>query len=197
MEQSHTIGPKFIHHYNMFKISFDFDEVTKKISNISIVDSIKPIVKRDTTGKAIVEVTSNKLIISDTALALLDANPEDRISINYFQESKENTFPLIAKSEYFTDKRNGNKLTKSNTVSFRGNQRTLLLEYGTIFELQSFKEHIFKLVPINDNDSEIVSEELKDEEQELDKLANDIITNSIEDSLPIGDPDEEYDSLPF
>ena len=100
----------------MLKISFDFDETTKKVSNLTVTNSTSVTVKRDTTGKAIVEVTANKLIISDTALAFLDANPEDRISINYFQESKEKTFPVIAKSEYFTDKKAGNKLTKSNTV---------------------------------------------------------------------------------
>ena len=72
----------------MLKISFDFDETTKKVSNLTVTNSTSVTVKRDTTGKAIVEVTANKLIISDTALAFLDANPEDRISINYFQESK-------------------------------------------------------------------------------------------------------------
>ena len=77
----------------MLKISFDFDETTKKVSNLTVTNSTSVTVKRDTTGKAIVEVTANKLIISDTALAFLDANPEDRISINYFQESKEKTFP--------------------------------------------------------------------------------------------------------
>ena len=173
----------------MLKISFDFDETTKKVSNLTVTNSTSVTVKRDTTGKAIVEVTANKLIISDTALAFLDANPEDRISINYFQESKEETFPVIAKSEYFTDKKAGNKLTKSNTVSFRGNQRTILLEYGTVFELQPFKEHIFKLAPLNDSDSEIVSEELKDEEIELEDIANEIITNST--------VSDEEDSLPF
>ena len=80
----------------MLKISFDFDETTKKVSNLTVTNSTSVTVKRDTTGKAIVEVTANKLIISDTALAFLDANPEDRISINYFQESKEKTFPVIA-----------------------------------------------------------------------------------------------------
>ena len=173
----------------MLKISFDFDDTTKKVSNLTVTNSTSVTVKRDTTGKAIVEVTANKLIISDTALAFLDANPEDRISINYFQESKEKTFPVIAKSEYFTDKKAGNKLTKSNTVSFRGNQRTILLEYGTVFELQPFKEHIFKLVPLNDSDSEIVSEELKDEEIELEDIANEIITDST--------VSDEEDSLPF
>ena len=67
----------------MLKISFDFDETTKKVSNLTVTNSTSVTVKRDTTGKAIVEVTANKLIISDTALAFLDANPEDRISINY------------------------------------------------------------------------------------------------------------------
>ena len=163
----------------MLKISFDFDETTKKVSNLTVTNSTSVTVKRDTTGKAIVEVTANKLIISDTALAFLDANPEDRISINYFQESKEKTFPVIAKSEYFTDKKAGNKLTKSNTVSFRGNQRTVLLEYGNLFKLEPFKEGMFKLVPIiNDN--------IEQEQKDLDDL--NMIGNEIAD---------DFDDLPF
>ena len=56
-------------------------------------------------------------------------------------------------------------------------------------EFKHFKEHIFKLVPLNDSDSEIVSEELKDEEIELEDIANEIITNST--------VSDEEDSLPF
>ena len=60
----------------------------------------------------------------------------------------------------FTDPTGGNALSKSNTVSFRGNQRTVLLEYGNLFKLEPFKEGMFKLVPIiNDDNIEQIDEE--------------------------------------
>ena len=78
----------------------------------------------------------------------------------------------------FTDKDGGNALTKSNTVSFRGNQRTVLLEYGNLFELEDFKPGMFKLVPITSS-----PDDLEQEKKELDNL------NSIDDDL--------FDDLPF
>ena len=56
----------------------------------------------------------------------------------------EETFPVIGKSELFTDSTGGNRLTKSNTVSFRGTQREILLEYGKSFKLEPFKSY-FKM----------------------------------------------------
>ena len=190
MAQLFLIGLLSIHHLRMLKISFTFDEITKVVSNISVTQTERTTTKviRSTTGKATVEVTDNKLIISDPALALLGANPGDRISINYYQESKEVKLPLISLSENFSDRLAGNKLTKSNTVSFRGNQRTILLEYGTVFELKEFKDSIYKLVPLNDSSSEIVKEELLDEETALEEIADTAIFDSTlsedEDSLP-------------
>ena len=79
----------------------------------------------------------------------------------------------------FTDPTGGNALSKSNTVSFRGNQRTVLLEYGNLFKLEPFKEGMFKLVPIiNDN--------IEQEQKELDNL------NMIGDEIA-----DEFDDLPF
>lgn len=190
MAQLFLIGLLSIRHLRMLKISFTFDEITKVVSNISVTQTERTTTKviRSTTGKATVEVTDNKLIISDPALALLGANPGDRISINYYQESKEVKLPLISLSENFSDRLAGNKLTKSNTVSFRGNQRTILLEYGTVFELKEFKDSIYKLVPLNDSSSEIVKEELLDEETALEEIADTAIFDSTlsedEDSLP-------------
>ena len=113
---------------------------------------------------------------------MIEASAGDRISIAYSQKSNEVTIPLIGKSEMFADKDAGNKLTKSNTVSFKGKQRTMLLQYGTIFKLeQSNREQVFNLIAITEDSSpELASEELKEETIDLD------ITNF-----------EELDNLPF
>lgn len=116
------------------------------ISPLVVVDTINP-TEMDLTN-AIVEVGDNKLILSKDATVALNVKPKDRIAINYWNVDKETTFPVIGRSEWFTDPTDGNKLTKGNTVSYRGQQRTILLEYGTRFKMKRFKNW-FKLVPIS------------------------------------------------
>lgn len=161
----------------MLRITFELNEVTKTVSNLKceeIGTSSKPII--NSNGKPIVEVGENKLIISPEALTLIKASAGDRISINYIQKSKEITTPVIGKSEIFADKEAGNKLTKSNTVSFKGKQRTMLLEYGSIFKLEACdKEDIFLLVPVTeDSSTELASEDLAETvdftEEDIDKF---------------------------
>ena len=158
----------------MFTISFDFDETTKKVTNVKVVSIDKSI----PTSDNYLEVLDNKIKLGKDAIKLLEATSGDRIQENYWTVNNQETFPVIGKSEIFTDKDGGNALTKSNTVSFRGNQRTVLLEYGNMFELEDFKPGMFKLVaiiPIQDN--------LEQEKKELDNL------NSIDDDL--------FEDLPF
>lgn len=90
----------------------------------------------------------NKLLLTSEALTLLNAQPGNRIAVNYIQVSSEYTFPVIAKAEYFIDPEAGNKLTKSNTVSFRGIQNKTLNLYGVNFVLEFYKEGIYKMVSI-------------------------------------------------
>lgn len=86
---------------------------------------------------ATVEVDNSRLILSKEAVKALGAIPGDKIAITYWNIDKETTFPLIGK-----DSINGNRLTKSNTVSFRGIQNTILKEYGSFFKLIPFKNYI-------------------------------------------------------
>lgn len=73
----------------------------------------------------------------------------------------------------FTDSDNGNRLTKSKTISFKGQQRTVLLEYGNLFKIEDFKENIYKLVPIKLNEEN----DLTNEENDLNKLDSDIFSD--------------------
>ena len=156
----------------MFTISFDFDEVTKKVSNIKVTSVNKTAPPSDNY----VEVQENKIVLGKEAINLLEARSGDRIQVNYWQVNNEETFPVIGKSGVFTDPNGGNSLTKSNTVSFRGNQRTVLLEYGKLFKLESFKEGMFKLVPISEQ-----TDVLETEKEELEDINN----------------MEDFDFLPF
>jgi hypothetical protein len=153
----------------MFKITFEFDENLKTIHNLKCEEITPSKVRVNSNGQPIVEVGENKLIISPEAVAMIGATAGDRISIAYIQKSKELTIPVIGKSEIFADKDAGNKLTKSSTVSFKGKQRTMLLEYGSIFKLEpSSKENVFNLIAITEDSSpELSSDDLKDETVDL------------------------------
>ena len=144
----------------MFSIQFDFDPETSEITNLRVVKVGEQV------DDAIVTLEDNKLKLSKSAQLLLGAIPNDRITVSYYTVSPEETFPVIGKSELFTDSTGGNRLTKSNTVSFRGTQRDILLEYGKSFKLKPFKNY-FKMVKLeeeSDNDN------LKDEELDLENL---------------------------
>ena len=114
------------------------------ISSVIIINKDRP--NDIDLSNATVEVGDNKLILSKDAVKALLAKPKDRITINYWTIDYETTFPLIGRSEWFTDATDGNKLTKSNTISFRGEQNKVLREYGTIFKMERFKDY-FKLIP--------------------------------------------------
>lgn len=144
----------------MFSIQFDFDPGTSGITNLRVVKVGEQV------DDAIVTLADNKLVLSKSAQLLLGVIPNDRITVSYYTVSPEETFPVIGKSELFTDSNGGNRLTKSNTVSFRGTQREILLEYGKSFKLEPFKSY-FKMVKLeeeSDNDN------LGDEELDLENL---------------------------
>ena len=135
----------------MINISFNYNEDTNTIDNI-VIRNYKSFPKE---VEPIVEVKENKLVLSPKAISVLQSVHGDRISINYVQDGNELTFPIIGKSSVFADQDSGNRLTKSNTVSFRGFQRDLLLKYGTIFILEEFRDNIFRLVPKVENPFDI------------------------------------------
>lgn len=77
-------------------------------------------------------------------------------------------------------------MTKSGTVSFRGEKRTTLIGFGTLFNLEPFKDGIWKLIPVDiPKESDDLSEEQADAEAlndtEIDKEIEKLTT---EDDLP-------------
>ena len=130
---------------------------TNGLKDITVVDY--------NVDEATVTVADNKLILSKEAVKALGGVAGDRIAINYWTVDNETTFPVIGKSECFGDSTGGNRLTKSNTVSFRGVQRDILLEYGSFFKLVRFNNY-FKMEKVD-----VISENDLLEEEERD-LAN-------------------------
>ena len=78
----------------MFKISFDFDEITGTVTNMKVnkSDGVKirggfnasPNVQPTDVPDIVVE--ENRLLISPSALATMDVKADDRISIQYWNE---------------------------------------------------------------------------------------------------------------
>jgi hypothetical protein len=73
-----------------------------------------------------VKVQDSNLLLDSAFVSKLGATPGDRIVIGYI-EKEGNLIPVISIGE------GGNKLTNSNTVSFRGKQKNLLTQFGTNF----------------------------------------------------------------
>lgn len=64
----------------MFKISFDFDETTKKISNIKVVSETPKVL--DLTNPML-HVLDNKLQLSESAMNLIGVTANERVTITY------------------------------------------------------------------------------------------------------------------
>ena len=73
-----------------------------------------------------VVMTETTLVLSDRLVALLGASPGDGIVIG-FSDKDGKLIPVITLGE------EGNKLTKTNTVSFRGKKHNTLTEFGSNF----------------------------------------------------------------
>ena len=71
-------------------------------------------------------MTETTLILSDRLISLLKASPGDKITIGYIDLNGTLT-PTIQIGE------EGNKLTQSNTVSFKGKKHNALTEFGSNF----------------------------------------------------------------
>lgn len=144
----------------MLKISFDFNEETQKISNLKV---LKETEKKLDNDLPIVKVEDNRLLLTKKAIELLEATYGDRINVNYVQVNNETTFPVIGKAFVFSDPDAGNKLSKTDSISFRGIQRTILTKYGQMFKIEEYKPGMFKMISIDEEDLSQGDSDLKTE----------------------------------
>jgi hypothetical protein len=81
-----------------------------------------------------------------------------------------------------------NRVTSKGTVAFRGEKRATLLTFGSMFNLEEYKDDIWKLIPITEsNDPNDFSEENSDAEALNDNAIEqeiEEITSSVNDDLP-------------
>jgi hypothetical protein len=122
-------------------------------------------VKVENSTEPLITLDSNKLILTTGAVDLLQIGADCRVDIKYKKKDK-TSVPVIGTDTAFGTK-GGNKLTKTNTVSFRGAANDKLAEFGTTFKLEpSEDDGIFYL--IGDKMNNPIPEDAVDIESELD-----------------------------
>jgi hypothetical protein len=130
-------------------------------------------VKVEENKEPLITLDSNKLILTTGAVQFMNICADCRIDIKYKRRGNV-AVPVIGTDEAFETK-GGNKLTKNNTVSFRGAANEKLAEYGTTFTIEPSEDNgIFYL--IGDKMINTTPDEAIDIESELDIDALDEIT---------------------
>lgn len=175
-------------HYNVDEITGEMTFIGKEEITVDTATSAK---KQTTKATKVVEnseplitLDSNKLILTTGAVETLNVCADCRIDIKYKKKDK-TSVPVIGTDAAFGTK-GGNKLTKTNTVSFRGAANDKLAEFGTTFKLEpSEDEGIFYL--IGDKTTNPIPEDAIDIESELDVDALDDL--DIEDTTNLDDFD--------
>ena len=141
-------------------VTFEFDVETQTVSKLAcFVDGIES--KKKTTTKAskvkeivledspVITLEATKLLLNNRAMSDMALKPEDRVIIKYekFIGSKR-LVPIIGSDLSFDQEGAGNKITKSNSVVYRGKANTVLAEYGSEFTIEPYKEGIWKLISL-------------------------------------------------
>jgi hypothetical protein len=122
--------------------------------------------KVDENPEPLITLEANKLVLTKGAVDALNPCEDCRIDIKYKKKDKK-LVPVIGTDAAFGTKA-GNKLTKTNTVSYRGAANDKLAAYGTVFRLEPTEEDgIFYLIGDKNPKEPEAPEELVDIESEL------------------------------
>lgn len=140
------------------------DSASAKASKSST--SKKSTSKVDDNPEPLITLEANKLVLTQGAVDALNPCEDCRIDIKYKKKDKK-LVPVIGTDAAFGTKA-GNKLTKTNTVSYRGAANDKLSAYGTVFRLEPTEEDgIFYMVGDKNPKEPEAPKELVDIESEL------------------------------
>ena len=162
-----------------FKVLFTYEQDDEtgevKVINREVINDNPPKAKKTSTKKAdenpepelILE--DNKYSLNTAAIELLGVEADDRIDIKFEKRGKVRV-PVIGSNTAFGTQ-GGNRLTKSNTVSYRGKNHDILEEYGTVFSFkETDKEGIFELVGDKPVPEEKEDENIKIVDDEVEEI---------------------------
>lgn len=140
------------------------DSASKSASKSSTTK--KSTSKVDDNPEPLITLEANKLVLTQGAVNALNPCEDCRIDIKYKKKDKK-LVPVIGTDAAFGTKA-GNKLTKTNTVSYRGAANDKLAAYGTVFRLEPTEEEgIFYMVGDKNPIEPEAPKELIDIESEL------------------------------
>lgn len=153
------------------------DTAKKQLPKVNkVVENEEPLITLD----------SNKLVLTTGAVQMMNICADCRVDIKYKKRDRMSV-PVIGTDEAFGTK-GGNKLTKTNTISFRGVANEKLSEYGTTFKIEpSEDEGIFYL--IGDKMNNLIPDDTIDIQSELD-------IESL-DNINLNDDDVNLESFNF
>ena len=168
------------------QVTFDFNTETEEVSNVKVVGSTEK--KKTTTKKAkdivvetateaIITLEANKLVFNSKAVELLEVEAGDRVNIKWMPLTKAKNselIPIIEKG----DEENGNKLTKSNTIAYKGKANTVLAEKGSEFTMVAHGEGLWKLVSTSDEITSPENTTLEDAIEAAQEFDPDLIVSS-------------------
>lgn len=122
--------------------------------------------KGDDEPEPMIHVLEGKLQLNQKARELTEYEPDMKIDIKFEKKGRAMT-PIMC-----IDENKGNRLTKSYTISCRGQKRENLLEYGDTFTIEPYpdKEGMFKLtgnIPPKEDDIIDVPEEIESPDENL------------------------------
>jgi len=172
-----------------FKVELiiNFDQSSNKFkiesNNISIIDIVDP-----QTGP-IATLENNKLVFNREALKFLNKNEGDRIGIGYGVLSDGLLHPIL-------DLEQGNKVTKSGTLSCRGSANEILSKYGKEFIIENVDDKFiltdlrFKELTRED-DSNIVLPSIEEEPDMQSSSSVDDLLDELDELLD-EQPKKEY-----
>ena len=156
-------------HYNVDENTGEVTFIGKEEITVDTATSVKKSATKATkvveNDNPVITLDSNKLVLTTGAVSLMQVDADCRIDIKYKKKDKV-AVPVIGTDVAFGTK-GGNKLTKTNTVSYRGAANEKLAEFGTTFTLEpSEDEGIFYM--IGDKMNNPIPEDSVDIESELD-----------------------------
>jgi len=140
-------------------VMFDFETETGDVTNVKT--QVEGEVKKKTTttrkkdvvkeleDRVLIVREEGKLIFNNRAMTDMNLEAGDRIVIKYEQGDKK-LFPVIGTDLAFNEEGTGNKMTKSQTISYKGNQNMVLAEFGDEFYIKEYQDNIWKLIAVGE-----------------------------------------------
>lgn len=144
------------------ELDFNPETETVKVKSCKVVKETITSVREEESSEPQLVLDNSKYTLNSAAIELMKLKVDDRIDIKY-QVINGIEYPVIGTEAGFGSG-GGNKLTKSNTVSYRGKANERLASFGNLFTIAPMKgyEDLFILISGHETELEDNSEVSED-----------------------------------